>query len=70
MFILLCIQQWKIDFIKKAQLTVITAMDWQSEQEIEKDWVQVIKTTLYALGDPFSLWAREDGRRRCVRMRD
>ena len=48
MFILLCIQQWKIDFIKKAQLTVITAMDWQSEQEIEKDWVQVIKTTLYA----------------------
>ena len=32
-------------FLSKAQLTAITAMDWHtlSEQEVEKDWVRVIK---------------------------
>ena len=34
-------------FLSKALLTAITAMDWHtlSEQEVEKDWVRVIKTT-------------------------
>ena len=29
-------------FYQKMQLKAITAMDWQSEQEIKKDWVRVI----------------------------
>ena len=33
-------------FYQKTQLTTITAVDWQSEHEIEKDRVRVIKTKL------------------------
>ena len=40
------IQQWTTKLIKKTRPTALTIhnMDCQSEQEIELDWVRVIKT--------------------------
>ena len=45
--------------LSKAQLTAIAAMDWQQKNKKSRTIVRVIKTTMHALGDPFSGGARE-----------
>ena len=53
-------------FYQKAQPTAVTALDWKSEQEIEKGWVRVINTTLHNFfGRRKMKELQEEGVRRC-----